>query len=264
MNKNIKYRDLDLIPVDEAQFLVIACDSCGGIGSKPLDTVHAPPQIVARLTARVVLMEILSSGAVPIALTAAICSEPEPTGEALLEGIREALAEAGCPELPITISTEKNIPTQQTGLGMTAVGLLREEIFEARKSKIGCHVYTAGLPKVGQELADDESQIADFTTLKHLLTAPEVLEIWPVGSRGILAEGNDLAAAAGGKLRLDPDCDRAIDLHKSAGTCTTLLFTTRPDITASDLPLLNVPCFELGSIEAIERCRNSLSSPEDK
>lgn len=247
---NSKYRDLDLIPVDGDQFLAIACDSCGGIGSKPLDTVHAPAQTVARLTTRVVLMEILSAGAVPIALTAAICSEPKPTGEALLEGIRAALAEAGCPELPLTISTEKNVPTQQTGLGMTAVGLLKKEIYDSRKSKAGCRVYAAGLPKVGQALADDESQIADFTTLRQLLNAPEILEIWPVGSRGILAEGNDLAAAAGGRLKLDPDCDRALDLHKSAGTCTTLLFTTRLDVAASKLPLLNVPCFELGSIEA--------------
>ncbi len=245
-----KYRDLDLIQVDEDQFLAIACDSCGGIGSKPLDTVHAPAQIVARLTVRVVLMELLSSGAVPIALTAAICSEPDPTGEALLEGIRAALAEAGWPELPLTISTEKNIPTQQTGLGMTAVGRLRKEVFESRKSKIGCRVYAAGLPKVGQELADDQSQIADFTTLRQLLNAPEVVEIWPVGSRGILAEGQDLAVTAGGRLQLSPDCASALDLYKSAGTCTTLLFTCPPGTEPLELPLINVPCFEIGFIEA--------------
>lgn len=196
-------------------------------------------------------MEILSAGAVPIALTAAICSEPDPTGEALLEGIREARAEAGYPDLPLTISTEKNIPTQQTGLGMTAVGRLRKEIFESRKSKIGCPVYAAGFPKVGQELADDQSQIADFTTLRQLLNEPEVLEIWPVGSRGILAEGHDLAATAGGRLKLDPDCASALDLHKSAGTCTTLIFTMRPGKIDPTLPALNAPCSRIGMIDPI-------------
>lgn len=244
-----KYRDLDLHPISRDTSLAIACDSCGGIGLKPLDHVKAPPQVVARLTARVVLMEVLSTGAIPAALTAAICCEPDPTGEALLEGVRESMAEAGYPDLSLTISTEKNVPTEQTSLGMTAIGMLQKETHEARRSKLGCHVYAAGIPKVGQELADDESQIADFTTLRQLLDSTDVIEIWPVGSRGILAEGRDLAAAAGGKLNLSIDSTTPIDLHKSAGTCTTLLFTS--DQASLDLTRFNVPCYAIGSIEVI-------------
>lgn len=241
-----KYRDLDLHPISRDMFLAIACDSCGGIGLKPLDKVKAAPQVVARLTTRVVLMEVLSSGAIPAALTAAICCEPDPTGEALLEGIRESMAEAGYPDLPLTISTEKNVPTEQTALGMTAIGMLQNRTLEQRKSRPGCHVFIAGIPKVGQELADDESQIADFSTLSQLLDSPEVIEIWPVGSRGIFAEGCDLATAAGGTLALNHGAEALVDLHKSAGTCTTLLFTS--DQATLDLTRFNVPCFAIGSV----------------
>lgn len=244
-----KYRDLDLHPISRDTFLAIACDSCGGIGLKPLDHVKASPQVVARLTTRVVLMEVLSAGAIPAALTAAICCEPNPTGEALLEGIRQSMAEAGYPDIPLTISTEKNVPTEQTALGMTAIGILQNETLEARRSRPGCHVYAVGIPKVGQELSDDESQIADFTTLRQLLDSADVIEIWPVGSRGILAEGNDLAAAAGGKLNLSIDSTTPIDLHKSAGTCTTLLFTS--DQASLDLTQFNVTCYAVGSVVAI-------------
>lgn len=244
-----KYRDLDLLPIDPDRVLVIACDSCGGIGSKSGDTVQVRPQVVGRLTARVVLMEILSTGAMPIGLTAAICNEPDPTGEAMLEGIRQSLAEAGFPKLPLTISTEKNIPTQQTALGLSVVGICHNRTLEARRSKIGSPVYAAGIPKVGQELAADEGQIADFTTLKQLLNVTEVQEIWPVGSRGILAEGNDLAASAGGRLKLKPGGTHTIDIRKSAGTCTTLLFTS--DQGSLDLTQFNVPCFDIGVIEAV-------------
>lgn len=241
-----KYRDLDLHPISQDTFLAIACDSCGGIGLKPLDNVKAPPQVVARLTTRVVLMEVLSTGAIPAALTAAICCEPEPTGEALLEGIRQSMAEAGYPDLPLTISTEKNVPTQQTALGMTAIGMLQNKTLEMRRSRPGCHVFAAGIPKVGQELADDESQVADFTTLRQLLDSPEVIEIWPAGSRGILAEGRDLATAAGGRLNLSLNNTTSLDLHKSAGTCTTLLFTS--DQSSLDLTRFNVPCYAIGMI----------------
>jgi hypothetical protein len=129
---------------------------------------------------------------------------------------------------------------------MTAIGMLQNKTLEARRSKPGCHVYAAGIPKVGQELADDESQIADFTTLRQLLDASDVIEIWPVGSRGILAEGRDLAAAAGGTLNLSLDSPTPIDLHKSAGTCTTLLFTS--DQAKLDLTRFNVTCYAVGSI----------------
>lgn len=244
-----RYRDLDLIPINQDTSLAIACDSCGGIGLKICDSVQTPPQVVGRLTTRVVLMETLSIGAIPIALTAAICSEPNPTGEALLDGIRQSMEEAGFPNLPLTISTEKNIPTQQTALGMTAIATLQNRILGDRKSKIGCYVYAVGIPKVGQELSGDESRVADFTTLKQLLDAPGVLEIWPVGSRGILAEGIDLAVSAGGRLDLEPDSSIPVDIHKSAGTCTTLLFTSNLD--SLDLMQFNVPYYKIGSIESI-------------
>lgn len=39
----------------ESTFVVIACDSCGGIGPKDLDVVKVPAHIVGRFTSRVAL-----------------------------------------------------------------------------------------------------------------------------------------------------------------------------------------------------------------
>ena len=74
---------------------------------------------------RVALMECISVGAKPKALTAAICNEPDPTGKEILVGISNELKNL-FPKLPVTISTEKNMPTCQTGLGITIVGLVEK------------------------------------------------------------------------------------------------------------------------------------------
>jgi hydrogenase maturation factor HypE len=68
-----KYRDVDIVTLPNKDILVIACDSCGGIGLKDQDVVKAPPFIVGKYTARVCLMEVFAVGAMPAAMTVNIC-----------------------------------------------------------------------------------------------------------------------------------------------------------------------------------------------
>jgi hypothetical protein len=243
---NIKYRDIEIIPLDNDRSLVVACDSCGGIGIKALDAVKASNETVGKLTARVALMEVMAAGGIPVALTAAICNEDEPTGKALLTGIRLALEESGLEGIALSISTEKNIPTQQTALGITIVGIVKKEALKVHSSRVGSYVYAAGIPKVGQEVLEDHGEIADFDTLKQLIAMSDLNEILPVGSRGILKEGNALALSCGGAIELVTQTE--VDVHKSAGPCTSILFTA-DKLFKSEIKL-NVPFVHIGRIVA--------------
>ncbi len=238
------YRDVDLIPLTEEKLLVIACDSCGAIGDKELDQVKISPYYVGQSTARVVIMEIMSVGANPVALTAAICNENQPTGEQILEGIREELAQAGFSQIPITISTEKNMVTQQTGLGISVVAICEKENLRIGKSQIGDIVYVVGVPKVGDEVVQDQGKIADCRVLRQILNIQGVRDIIPVGSQGIVGECRKLATYLGGQFqRLSP---LDINIEKSAGPCTTIVFTDPYEIDLQGK--VEVPYFCVGKI----------------
>lgn len=226
------YRDVDLINLNEDIYLAIACDSCGGIGEKERDVVKVPPYIVGRLTSRVALMEILSVGATPKAITAGICSEPEPTGEGIITGIREELQDLAL-NISLTISTEKNMPTCQTGLGLSLIGTVKEEELRINKTKAGDKLYCVGIPKVGNEIVLGDPQIADSLLINKLLSIPLVHDIIPVGSKGIKGEAGMLASFLG--LKLEWENDLAIDIEKTAGPSTCVLVTV-PDKLKTDCP----------------------------
>jgi selenophosphate synthetase-related protein len=102
--------------------LTIAADTLGAIGEKPADLFRASPELCGRMTARVCLMETLSVGARPFSLMALTCNEREPTGARLLAGIREELSSAGYPDVLLGGSTEDNMPTPMTALGVALLG----------------------------------------------------------------------------------------------------------------------------------------------
>ena len=237
-----KHRDASLIPLDGEQVMVIACDSCGAFGSKSGDQVKVPPQIVGKYTARVAMMEVLALGAKPIAMTVNICNEPSPTGEGIMEGIAEEL-EAWQLVLPITISTEKNMPTTMTAIGVTLMGIAEKSELLLGKVSPGDLVYSVGLPKVGDAVVTDQGEIADATVMKQLLHMGGIKEIVPVGSSGIKGELNKLAESY--QLKFEVLNNERLDLEKSAGPCTVILV-----ITDKVLPnVFEVPCNFIGKME---------------
>lgn len=225
IEKNLTHRDVDLVKIMENIYLAVACDSCGAIGEKKGDLVKVPPYIVGRFTCRVTLMEILSIGAIPHAVTAGICSEPEPTGEGIIKGIRGELQDLDL-DLPITISTEKNMPTCQTGLGLSLIGTVRKPDLRINKTRAGDKLYSVGIPKVGNEISLGDPQIADSKLIKKLLTTPSVHDIIPVGSQGIKGEVKMLTDFLG----LEPKWGKnlAVDIEKTAGPATCIIVTA-PD-----------------------------------
>jgi len=215
-------RDVSFIKINDTLYLAVACDSCGGAGEKKEDAVKVPPYIVGRFTTRVTLMEILSVGANPKALTATICNEPSPTGDGILMGIMEELESVSI-DLPLIISTEKNMKTCQTGLGITVVGLVEEENLRINKTKANDKLYCIGVPKVGNEVSLDDTQIATSSLVKHLIEIPIVHDIIPVGSKGIKSESEMLVSSLG--LQLSWNNNLPIDIKKTAGPATCVLVT---------------------------------------
>lgn len=234
-----KNRDVSFIKIEKDLYLAVACDSCGGIGNKEKDVVKVPPYIVGRFTTRVSMMELLSIGASPKGLTAAVCSEPKPTGEGLVSGIFEELKQID-EKMSITISTEKNMPTCQTGLGITAIGTVNSNSLKVNKTRALDKLYCIGIPKVGNEISLEDPELADITLIKKLLKHPKIHDIIPVGSKGIKGETNILASYL--KLEVIWRKDIPLDLNKTAGPCTCVLITS-PEIISLDIPQ---PVFLLG------------------
>ena len=227
MNSPRRYGDVLVLPAAGSRHLAIACDSLGGIGPKPGDTVRASGYVVGRFSCRVPLMELLALGAEPVAISCCLCVEPEPLGREIMTGVREELRAAGLAEaVSLTGSTEKNVATSQTGVGMTVVGM----IGPARWGLAGTGdlVLAVGEPRVGGAVALDDRAVADIPTLRLILGHSAAGDVVPVGSRGIAAEARDLAFRSGLCFVPAPSC--ILDLAASAGPSTVLLVTAAPGL----------------------------------
>lgn len=216
-----RVRDLNIIKLGN-QTLVIACDSAGAIGPKAGDRLAVSGELLGRMIAAVPLMEVLASGAVPIALVNTLSVEMQPTGRKIIQGIEEAVREAGLPLSIVNGSTEENMLTNQTGMGVTVVGLANGEHIRLGASKPGDTVFVVGIPMVGEEVLHQPGTAAGITAVKYLLEQEGVHEVLPVGSQGIDYELGQLADTAGLTYKLLAQAQQ-MDLRKSAGPATCLL-----------------------------------------
>ncbi len=231
-----KGRDVEVVQINNKESLVIACDSCGGIGEKEKDVVKASPYIVGGTTTRVALMELLAVNAVPKSITLTIASEPYPTGEEIIKGSKDELEASGYKSLPMAISTEKNIPTCQTALGITLIGLCDNDSLRICTSKPQDQVYCLGRPLVGNEvLAIPASELIAPKDIKALSSTEGIHDIIPIGSKGILGEIELLCK--GNDCTFIKELEVSIDMHKSAGPSTCLIFTASREADLSSLRL---------------------------
>lgn len=244
-------RDVEVVSINKAQYLVASCDSCGAIGMKELDAYKISWFITGKLTTRVALLEVISTGAVPQMLTVAISNEPYPTGDELLRGVNDELESAALKTIPMAISTEKNMHTQQTGLGISVIGVAEKNKLRIGTAQPGDDVYCLGFPKVGPELNNPEDpEIVQVKAIQVLLGISSIHDIIPVGSRGIRLEADQLASTVNSRLRVDPTC--ALDLDKSAGPSTCLIFSSSSsssgvlDQAFSSFP--NLPLTRIGKL----------------
>ena len=217
-------RDVLIFEFEDGRVMVIGCDSAGGIGPKPLDKIRVSGYTLGKFTARVALMEVLSTGTKAICLVDTLSVEPEPTGIEIIEGVKDEARRAGLdPTLALSGSSEKNIPVEQTGIGVTVIGMTRKKLLKVGLSKPRDAVVAIGVPCVGDEVipAEEERKIADTSDLLKLLDLDFIHEIIPVGSEGVAYEIEIIARGSNLKFKL---ADRLkIDVKKSAGPATVIL-----------------------------------------
>ncbi|MDO9492440.1 alpha-ribazole-5-phosphate synthase [Acetobacterium sp.] len=221
--KTYQYRDLSVIELPDS-LLVTACDSSGGVGEKPGDELCVPTKYISIFAARVCLFELLACGAQIIGLSNTIVGEMHPTGEALIQGIREELERAGIGDLPINGSTEENFKTCMTGFGIFVMGMAKR--LRITPSVSGDVVICIGKPKYGAALVvDGDPEIADYQDLRTLTKNPAVNEIVPCGSKGILYEATNLAAIYHRQFQTAPN---DLNVVASAGPATTIIASIKP------------------------------------
>ncbi|MBC8401172.1 MAG: hypothetical protein H8E14_06755 [Candidatus Marinimicrobia bacterium] len=242
-------RDLTIMNISHGVMLVVACDSDGGIGSKEQDLVQVPGQILGRFAVRVPLMEMLAAGAIPAVVVDTLAVEMEPSGRAIIEGIREELYLAGLDaDKVLTGSTEDNVPTVQTGIGVVVIGFVSNTDFRPGSSQNGDIVVCVGKPKSAPDDKVDlnDPEIADTVCARTLAELDFIHDILPVGSKGISYEQAELAECA--NLTILPESDPGIDIHKSAGPSTCVL-ASLPVSRLSDIRItVEQPVFAIGRL----------------
>ncbi|WP_088067207.1 hypothetical protein [Gottfriedia luciferensis] len=233
----LNYRDLTLMQIDSTRYFTIVCDSCGGIGMSEHDLVKVDEEIVGYLTAKVCLVETLAFRSKPTVLINTLCVEMEGRGKKIISGIEKAIKEYNEAqffseklEISITGSTEENIPTKQTGLGITLMGEIHNPFYKKEVTPDD-FVILVGFPKVGQEVLEDlnehKNEIINFNSLKHLTNCDEVSDILPIGSKGVAYELTQLMETHNKEIKFINQS--SIQLHKSAGPATCALAIIKKD-----------------------------------
>ncbi|WP_232699573.1 hypothetical protein [Brevibacillus daliensis] len=251
-----KVRDLTLFHINKEQFLVIACDSDGGIGSKQGDVVQVSADTLGRFAVRVPLFEQIACGSSPFLVIDCLSVEMEPTGREIIQGIKNYAAEAGlADELQFTGSTEENVPTIQTGVGITVLGLVPAKSFYPGTTRPGDVIVCAGLPKSGpkHEVRLDDPEILSLQELMWLRSKQGVHDIIPVGSKGIRYELNEMIAYSqdfhSHQIEWITDCP--LDLAESAGPSTCALFSVAQDELTSIRSQLTAPIHPIAYVKTI-------------
>jgi selenophosphate synthetase-related protein len=242
-------RDVLIFQFDSRQAIIIGCDSAGGIGPKPLDRVRVDGYTLGKITARVALMEVLSTGAKPFCVVDTLSVEPEPTGNEILRGIRDEAETAGLdPKLAVMGSSEKNFAVKQTGIGVTVIGIIETKALRIGVSEPEDLVLAVGTPCVGDEVvqAEKRGKTADTSDVLKLRDMKFVHEIIPVGSEGIAHEIRILAESSKLKFRFTEQ--PRVNVKKSAGPATVLLVSLPEDRLAELKHAIGKPVNVVGQL----------------
>ncbi|WP_028393367.1 hypothetical protein [Bacillus cihuensis] len=206
-------RDVLKLPISHSETLIISCDNSGGIGIKEKDVVKVPYEVTAYYSFRVAVMECMAAGAIPIAVTVQnFCGEA--AWDDICTGVLAGQKELGL-DLPITGSTESNLPLLQSALGMIVIGKWNGSVEINRMRKVAI----IGHPLVGNEVIEKEDRIAPLSLFKAVCEYEDVV-VLPVGSKGIAYEWRKLSDTD------IPDALRnQVNVDASAGPSTCFLIS---------------------------------------
>lgn len=226
MSLPIRYRDLTLLPFSQEKTLVIACDSSAGIGEKIHDAVTIDPSITSAFCLRVPLLELLCFGATPICIVDLIGNEYEPTGKKILTGIKSEMEKAGLGELPINGSTEENMPTKTTSVGITVIAEVSSDKV-LPQVKEDCSLLQLGHPYVANDVVKNLATIFSYDLVRQLRKESAIVDLLPVGSKGIRYEAQLMVQDSGYAVTFLTE----EELDCSAGPATVLLAAVKIEET---------------------------------
>jgi hypothetical protein len=241
--------DVSILRVPTGHAVVVGSTSSGAVGSKKMDKVRVTGEMLGKFLGRVALMDVISTGAFPLSLSVTLGVEKEPTGNAILEGIRREARSIGLdPNQVLMEKTEENFETVQTGVGLTVVGFANEEELRLGKTCPGDLIVAIGKPKVGDEVisAEVKGEIADLKNITQLSQKKYVHDISPVGGFGIASEAKIMAYGVGRQLKLTEV--QGLDLNKSAGPATVILVTLSKEKLEDLTDLIPKPISVVGEI----------------
>lgn len=209
--------------------LTLTCISSGGVGPKPMDEVKVDGFTLGRIMARAALMEILSTGSWPIHVSASICVEMDPTGVEIVRGIRSEMVKIYLDPLILSIDTEENFHTLQTGLGVNVVGFTYGENLRIGTTQVGDLIVMLGKPCLGYDVvkADLNGELPSLREVLKLLELPFIHEVIPVDSDGALSKAYILAKSIGRSVKIYRDVK--VNLQESAGPATSIIATIDRD-----------------------------------
>lgn len=179
-----QFRDLTLYSPKPNQTLLMAADISASIGEKPGDDLQVPIKVTAKYAARVCLMELMAQNAVPQSIFTLVGNEKNPTGKLVWEAIEEELTQLPY-ETSVTLngSTEDNMQTTQTSIGVIALGVVEGEFSEPSYEDAKL-VIQVGTPYVGSDMLAHESELPTYDDLHNWVHTDSILDIIPVGSSG--------------------------------------------------------------------------------
>ena len=241
--------DVSILRVPTGHAVVVGSTSSGAVGSKKMDKVRVTGEMLGKFLGRVALMDVISTGAFPLSLSVTLGVEKDPTGNAILEGIRREARSIGLdPNQVLMEKTEENFETVQTGVGLTVVGFANEEELRLGKTCPGDLIVAIGKPKVGDEVisAEVKGEIADLKNITQLSQKKYVHDISPVGGFGIASEAKIMAYGVGRQLKLSEV--QGLDLNKSAGPATVILVTLSKEKLEDLTDLIPKPISVVGEI----------------
>lgn len=222
-------RDLTVLGIDQERVLLVACDSVGSIGPKPHDSVAASATVVAHFAARVPLLEVMAAGGHPEVIVDTLSVEMNPTGAEMIAEIRRMAEGIGLESERVTGSTEDNVPSLATGIGVTVIGSAVRNALRPGTSQSGDVVLCLGAPTSApqDEIVMDDPRMVSFQTLTAVLDVLGVHDALPVGSRGIGFEVQQLAATSDLSFELidsGPE-DPRFDFAKTGGPASCVLIS---------------------------------------
>ncbi len=247
------YRDIQLIDKDKTSYLAVACDVSASIGPKDQDIIKVTAETAGYYAAAVPIIELLAIGAEPISVVDTLGVEMVGIGEAIIRGVQKAMAEGAIDPLCLTGSTEDNIPTVTTTVGITVIAELQKHLIDKYKPLAGQKIFVVGRPKMGEQFLEEEvignkGEVITIGMVEHLRCIGKFSHMLPVGSKGIRWELDLLLAIHG--LKIVPVQEVPIDMEASAGPATCMLVTCDEAEMEALISAVTVPVTFLGTLLA--------------